>query len=147
MISLHIASHIDLLLSLRDFHGVLNALKKFDRDRNFFISHAFVQHGVKQGNMEAKVVCLGGEAKYVATQRRHLPAGVAEDYLQFANEVIADLIMKCPCAILDGVVRVDIMKLSTGELVVNEVESLEADTPGKSRNENLTDIHMILAPP
>ena len=61
---LHIASHIDLLLSLRDFHGVLNALKKFDRDRNFFISHAFVQHGVKQGNMEAKVVCLGGEAKY-----------------------------------------------------------------------------------
>lgn len=47
--------------------------------------------------------------------------------VRFAKEALHLLALKCPHAILDGLVRVDVMVTCRGEYVVNEIESLEAN--------------------
>lgn len=47
--------------------------------------------------------------------------------LKFAEESIAALQKKCPESLVNGLVRVDIMQNDSGEMIVNEFESLEAD--------------------
>lgn len=43
----------------------------------------------------------------------------------FASDAVSMLRKNCPCAILDGLVRVDVMEFKN-KMVVNEIESLEA---------------------
>ena len=50
----------------------------------------------------------------------------AQKLFAFAKLVHSTLASRCPHAILDGLVRIDIMKLPNGSLVVNEVEGVDS---------------------
>jgi hypothetical protein len=47
--------------------------------------------------------------------------------MNFAVEVLKEFGSACPNARVDSLMRVDIFQTMTGKLVVNELESLEAD--------------------
>jgi hypothetical protein len=90
--------------------------------------------------MEYKVVCFNGNALYVASvgnsrkvsfNRRVFMEGAPTNKnalrFAFAENAIRELAIRCPRAILSGLVRVDIMFCShLNRAVVNEFESLEA---------------------
>lgn len=76
-------------------------------------------------NREVKLEFLGGQYKYfmscdVSTVTKSLPGHSNEDIIFFAAQALHD---EC---IVDGLVRVDIFSNNEGNLVVNELESLEA---------------------
>ena len=52
---------------------------------------------------------------------------------KFAEAAVQKLDKACPGSITDGMIRVDIMQLCTGEMVVNEFESLEANYSSETR--------------
>lgn len=54
---------------------------------------------------------------------------------EFARSAIQKLREKCPEALVDGLVRVDIMVNDNGSMIVNEFESLEAGHQPSSRDE------------
>lgn len=85
-------------------------------------------------------MCFNGKALYEATLK---PRGVPrvafstpEDRAKFAVESINLLQSRCPEALVNGLVRVDIMQNENGQMVVNEFESLEADHPHGFRSIN-----------
>ena len=83
-----------------------------------------------QDNREVKIVFLGGEYGHimscaVSSVQKSLP-GIDQDVLiGFAKDVMRRIATHHEY-IVDGLVRVDVFKNNDGELVVNELESLEA---------------------
>ncbi len=81
---------------------------------------------------EYRVVCMNGEVQYIASINR-LKAGAVFSHaphielIRFVNEAIRLLKQSHIGAIVDGIVRVDVMQNAKGEFKVNEFESLEAN--------------------
>ena len=84
-------------------------------------------------NSEVKMVYLNFEFNHFASSQSRklvsrLPGYSDEDLIAFGHSVLERLRTNNleQCYILDGLVRIDIFKSNSGELVLNEVESLEA---------------------
>ncbi len=81
---------------------------------------------------EYKVVCFNGEVQYIASINR-LKVGTSFSYaphielFRFVKDAISLLKHFHRGAIVDGLVRVDVMQNAKGEFIVNEFESLEAN--------------------
>jgi hypothetical protein len=65
--------------------------------------------------------------EYGQPKNRGKAFGKKPDRGRFAEMAIKKLATKVPHAILNGLVRVDLMQLADGRIVVNEFESLEAN--------------------
>ena len=83
-------------------------------------------------NTESKVIMHAGVPKYffkmsgsTASPRVGSPEGIR--LFEFATKVHKKLAERCPNIILDGLTRVDIMKLPDNTLVVNEVEGVDSN--------------------
>jgi len=91
--------------------------------------YLMLQPKMKSKN-ESKIVCLGGKATFVsiASRTKGLTRSVSKKELfDFAEETIQVLKTRDPRFLCDGLVRVDIFRNSKGNLVVNEVESLDSN--------------------
>ena len=131
---------------------MMKALKTFKESKGYFLDEAMVQHTVMD-NREIRIVCVNGKAKFIATigsesrrARRRGQTRVVEtgELFKFAEKAIMVLKRQCPSAIVDGVVRVDVMILQSGDLVVNELESMEAECPSRKNSlvQELNDFRM-----
>ena len=84
-------------------------------------------------NTESKVIMHAGVPKYFFKMTGSTNAsprvGSVEGtrLFEFATEVHKKLAERCPNIILDGLTRVDIMKLPDNTLVVNEVEGVDSN--------------------
>ena len=86
---------------------------------------------------EYKVVALNNVPTYVASitsgRGKKSAGGINQQFgdtdslLDFAGRAIESLRLNAPFAITDGLLRVDIFQDVTGEMVVNEFESLDAN--------------------
>lgn len=85
-----------------------------------------------QNRQEYKVVLFNQQSLFVAQNARRARPSKAFSkrphykLLEFAETVVQDLKVKCPDFLFDGLVRVDIFQNQNGDMVVNELESLEA---------------------
>ena len=94
-------------------------------DKLLSMPYAIIQpHLVNK--LECKVVCLNGFAKYYTKYSKGKKFADKNRLHAFAEKSIQLLKRNCPSAMVDGLVRVDIMCRFNGEMVVNEFESLEA---------------------
>ena len=107
-------------------HAALsNAILKAAADFGENMPYAIIQPCLIN-KRECKVVCINGCAKY------HTIYGSGNKFvddiplLNFAEKAIRTLKTNCPTAIVDGLVRVDVMCRFNGSMIVNEFESLEA---------------------
>ena len=94
-----------------------------------------------------KTIVLNGRAQYFSqtdstsglagqTKRPPVPR---EELFGFAEMVVRKLKTRCPEFVSDGLVRVDIFQTTEGKLVVNEVESFDANfTSCRGEEEALT---------
>ena len=96
------------------------------------IPYMMLQERVKD-NAEVKMIFLNFEFNHFASTRgrnfvTRLPGYSEEDLIAFGYSVLEKLKSNNlgQVYILDGLVRIDIFKANSGELVLNEVESLEA---------------------
>jgi hypothetical protein len=79
---------------------------------------------------EYKVVLFKGEARYISrgpTNKKGIAFSSKPELMDFAMEALKEFASACPNALVDSLMRVDIFQTMTGKLVVNELESLEAD--------------------
>lgn len=97
-----------------------------------------------KNNYECKVVCFNMEPLYVSKRKRGYGFSFAkgkagtEAVLVFAGEAVKLLHQRCPAALVDGLVRVDIFCTCAArgsKFIVNEFESLEADYSSSAVNE------------
>lgn len=103
-----------------------NAKQRFDE----VMSYVMLQPCMKNKN-EDKVVLVGLKPFYIADKninprRGHRTADV-DELFEFAVRAAKLLKQRNPNFLSDGLVRVDIFRNSNGHLVVNEIESLEAN--------------------
>lgn len=95
------------------------------------ISYAMLQPCMKN-RKEYKVVYYKGAARYVAKIKQRAANENAYSYaphtslFTFANNAVNALANANSCFLNDAILRVDIFQTSSGRLVVNEFESLEA---------------------
>jgi len=108
------------------FNRVADAKERFDP----LIPYVMLQPCMANKN-EDKVVLVGLKPYYIADKRinpRHGRKSADEATLfEFAVQVVTLLKQRDPNFIADGLVRVDIFCNGQGRLVVNEIESLEAN--------------------
>ncbi len=104
----------------------------FYLDKNFYqIPYAMLQVSLKN-RKEYRVVCFNGEVQYIASINR-LRVGTLFSYaphielFRFVKEAIRLLKHSHMGAIVDGIVRVDVMQNVKGEFKVNEFETFEAN--------------------
>jgi hypothetical protein len=111
------------------------------------IPYAMIQAKMAN-NYEAKVVCFNMTPMYISKRKRGYGQSIAKGkigthaLLAFAGEALNLLHERCPAALLDGLVRVDIFRTCQARgsrFVVNEFESLEADYSGSGNNEAAMD--------
>ena len=75
-------------------------------------------------NCVPKYVSLPTTAYYVG---RAFSSAPHTDLLKFAESALREFSAACPSALVGSMMRVDIFQTKSGKLVVNELESLEAD--------------------
>ena len=83
---------------------------------------------------EYKVIIYNGRASHILPQKANGTSahGVAfsrhpnHDVLKFAESIVSFLDHVCPGAMTNYLLRVDVMQKSTGNMIVNELESFEA---------------------
>ena len=79
---------------------------------------------------EYKVVLFNGEARYISKVSPY-SKGTAfsskPELMNFAVEALKEFGSACPNALVDSLMRVNVFQTMTEKLVVNELESLEAD--------------------
>lgn len=95
-----------------------------------------------ENNFECKVVCFNMQPLFISERKRgygksFVPKNKSgtSSVLAFAGEAIRLLKQRCPAALVDGLVRVDIFRTCAArgsKFVVNEFESLEAQYASKS---------------
>ena len=116
--------------------GMVNAMRLLS---NRFFGHLpyLMIQPCMHNRKECKVVVLnnspvyqagistGGNSKSKNGVRRSFAD--FEELQQFANQAIAQLRLAAPFAITDGLFRVDIFQTAAGKMVVNEIESLDAE--------------------
>lgn len=83
---------------------------------------------------EYKVVCHNKVPIYIGNIGTAKGKSFAhyQDVMQFAKTAINELLFHCPSVLIDGLFRVDIMSTVTGRFVVNEFESIEANSSSKN---------------
>ena len=97
----------------------------------YTVPYLILQEKVKN-NVEVKVVFLGGQFSHIASigsskVKQSLPNFETKEIVQFASWALQSLEQEMNgCAILDGLVRVDVFESNNRTLVVNEFESLDA---------------------
>ena len=98
------------------------------------IPYAMIQPRLSN-RKEYKVVILNGKASHVIPQcangvtcpgKAFTFATEITDLFRFAEMAVHCLSKQCPASLTAGLIRVDIMETSAGNLIVNEFESLEA---------------------
>lgn len=74
------------------------------------------------------MVCVNGESlwEFAKSPNESVKFTSQDERFAFARMAIAHLSSKCPETQSKGLVRVDIMQNDSGEMIVNEFESLEA---------------------
>jgi hypothetical protein len=115
------------ITTLKILDNLGTVVKKIYSSEMINIAYTMLQP--RMGNrFENKVVCWNGKALYISERKRAGGAQYATDaqLFEFAEHAIDTLHIKCPYAILDGLVRVDIFENQNNRLLVNEFESLEA---------------------
>lgn len=79
---------------------------------------------------EVKVAMINGKAQYVVKSPGHGGLAISHpphtNLFAFAEQAVVMLKERCPAAITDGLLRVDIFQNKYGHYVVNEFEGLEA---------------------
>jgi hypothetical protein len=88
---------------------------------------------------EYKVILLNGKYKYSTGPSKGKAFSVPphRDLISFAERAVQTLSHHHAGAICDGLIRVDVMQTFTGDMIVNEFESLEADYTSKRNAETL----------
>ena len=99
-------------------------------------------------NKEYKVIMHNGVPKYFHQRGTSNPSPKLTEPLgrrmfQFATLVHQTLSIRCPHAILDGLVRIDIMKLPDDSLVVNEVEGIDSNYGCSNFEKQLTTVAFL----
>lgn len=85
---------------------------------------------------EPKLIFLNRKFSHFATKYLSLAPYSSNDLIAFASSTLDFLANNHPEFILDGLVRVDLFKSNKGDLVVNELESLEAGYAGTDEAAN-----------
>ena len=96
-------------------------------------------------NNEVKVCFLDKQYSHIAVidrSKKSLTGFTRDEIILFAYHALQSLVHLEDVFILDGLVRVDIFKSNEGHLVINELESLEADYNGHHREMSQTDIFL-----
>ena len=81
---------------------------------------------------EYKIVFFNCKPKYVSVSTTNSRGTAFSsvtniDLFNFAESVLKEFSAACPAALVGSMMRVDIFQTKSGKLVVNELESLEAD--------------------
>ena len=104
----------------------------------FKVPYVMLQEHVTS-NAEVKVIFVNRQFSHCCNLPRTVKSfGKSfsqNDVVAFAYQVLESISHLDELFILDGIVRVDIFKANDGRLVVNELESLEADFYSKSSND------------
>lgn len=112
------------------FRTVERALKKmYIQEISYAIPYIMLQERA-MSNREVKLVFLGGKFKFISSCNigsvyKSMNDCSDDELISFATDAV-ECISKYDKYVVDGVVRVDVLKNNQGELVVNELESLEA---------------------
>jgi hypothetical protein len=106
--------------------------EEFEHGEN--MNYAIIQPCLAN-RIEYKVILINGCPKYHATKGNGVSFLVLPDLYNFAIKAIELLRKNCKSAILDGLVRVDIMSYKN-VMIVNEFESLEANYYGNGNRQN-----------
>ena len=94
---------------------------------------------------EYKVVCFGGEPKFIASiagNNLKCKDGINKAFsnkselFTFCRTALMEFKSKCPYSITEGLFRVDILQMRSGKFVVNELESFEATFYSTGNNED-----------
>ena len=85
------------------------------------------------------MVTLNGKYKYSTgpNKGKAFSEPPHQDLIAFAERAVQTLSHNHAGAICDGLIRVDVMQTFTGDMIVNELESLEADYTSKRNAETL----------
>jgi hypothetical protein len=105
--------------------------------KSYPIPYLMLQERVEK-NDEVKLIFLNRQFSHIAKIDRNpssLPPFSTTDLVEFASSILNILAGSDLTFILDGIVRVDVFKSNDGRLVVNELESLEANYYGDARDE------------
>lgn len=117
----------------KDYAQVLEHIALAARQYAERVCYTMVQPCM-HNRQEYRVVVLGGQAQYLATVEKKAKGADTHKFsvsphtslFEFAENAVRALRMRCPEAIADYIMRVDIFQRKDGRLVVNEFESLEA---------------------
>jgi len=109
---------------------IIKRIKGQYKDLYNAFPYTMVQATMKN-RKEYKVVLFNREPRYISILRKSTGQAFSESphtrLMGFAVDALNEFSSSCPDALLDSLVRVDIFQTKLGKLVVNEVESLEAD--------------------
>jgi hypothetical protein len=100
---------------------------------------------------EYKVVVFNQEVQYISYNAKHAKSkgtfafseAPHEKLFAFVHQVIQDLKSSCQSFMFDGLVRVDVFQNQCGDMVVNELESLEAHYHGSNNNSGVISQHLM----
>lgn len=109
---------------------ILKIQKQYD-ELHHSIPYTMVQ-ATMRNKKEYKVVLFGREPKYVAyNPDKNFGTSFSKhphtEIMEFAARALAEFTQLCPFAMTDSMMRVDVFQTKSGNFVVNELESLEAD--------------------
>ncbi len=115
---------------INNARGYMNGTKPYGkRSRCYNIPYLMLQIRV-ENNTEVKLVFFNKKFCHCANlpkTAKSLPSYSTEAIVQFCYEVLESLVPFEDIFILDGLVRIDVFESDDGKLMVNELESLEAD--------------------
>ena len=100
-------------------------------------------------NRECKVIFHDGEAKYFNKQGEssqitpNLGSEEAKRMFAFAKKVLDAFVSRGPHAIMNGLVRIDIMVLQDNTLVVNEIEGIDSNYSCKNMVTQQTTLNFL----
>lgn len=111
------------------------------------LPYLLLQERVEQ-NTEVKAIFLNGQFSHLmagsSTNVLCLTPHTQGDIVEFAKGIVDHLTTHySPPFILDGLVRVDVFKANAGHLVVNEVESLNANYRSKKDQYNVATVDFL----
>ena len=123
----------DALSTVQAINNIRKDLLWLDKARApscYLVPYVMIQPRVED-NREAKLVFIDRKFFHISSHSsrlvvQKLPGITQEEMIDFATDALDALHDSGKSVILDGVVRVDILKGNDGRLVVNEFESLEA---------------------
>jgi len=110
---------------------IIQKIKIQYKDLYHSIPYTMVQ-ATMANKKEYKVVLFNCEPRYVSitpnnSRGKAFSDITHADLLKYAESALREFSAACPAALVSSLMRVDIFQTKLGKLVVNELESLEAD--------------------